>query len=77
MSRNKGKHVVPRQNGWAVKSAGASKAAKVFNTKDEAVKYARDSAKKDNGELYVHRKDGTIGERKSYGNEPCPPKDKK
>ncbi len=74
----KGKHVVPRQDGgWAVKTTGASRASKVFEKKDDAVKYARDSAKKVHGELYVHGKDGTIKERRSYGNDPCPPKDKK
>lgn len=74
----KGKHVVPRQNGgWAVKTAGTSRAGKVFENKVDAVKYARNSAKKTNGELYVHGKDGTIKERRSYGNDPFPPRDKK
>lgn len=74
----KGKHVVPRQRGgWAVKTAGNTRAGKVFENKAEAVKYARDAAKKLNGELYVHGKDGTIKERRSYGDDPFPPRDKK
>lgn len=74
----KGKHVVPRQpGGWAVKTAGKSRAGRVFETKADAVKYARDAAKKEQGELYVHGKDGTIQERRSYGNDPFPPRDQK
>jgi hypothetical protein len=71
------RHVVPRQDGWAVKKSGATRASKVFDTQTDAIKFARGQAKKDNGELYVHRKDGTIRQRDSYGNDPNPPKDKK
>lgn len=69
----KGKHVVPRHDGWAVRSSGASRAAKVFDNRQEAVSYARGLAKKAHGELYVHGKDGTIKERRSYGNDPVHP----
>jgi len=75
---SKDKHVVPKQEGgWAVRSAGAARAARVFETRDKAVAYARTAAKKEHGELYVHGKDGTIKERRSYGNDPFPPRDKK
>lgn len=74
----KGKHVVPRkEGGWAVKTAGKARAGKVFENKTDAVKYARDSARKERGELYVHGRDGTIKERRSYGKDPFPPRDKK
>ncbi|MEM6797092.1 MAG: DUF2188 domain-containing protein [Acidobacteriota bacterium] len=69
----KGKHVVSRPRGWAVVTAGKSRAGKVFETQDAAVRYARDAAKRVHGELYVHRKDGTIQERRSYENESAPP----
>ncbi len=38
--------------------------------------YARDLAKKQEAELVVHKKNGTISEKDSYGEDPCPPKDK-
>lgn len=77
MSKN-AKHVVPSQRGgWAVRSAGASKAGRVFDSKKQAVDYARGVAKNAHGELYIHGKDGTIKERRSYGNDPLPPRDKK
>lgn len=72
----KGTHVVPRDDGWAVKKEGASRASKNFTTQADAVKYAKEKAQKEKAELYVHRRDGTICERKSYGNDPFPPKDK-
>ncbi|MEM9294034.1 MAG: DUF2188 domain-containing protein [Acidobacteriota bacterium] len=75
---NKNKHVVPRQvGGWAVKTAGKTRATRVFPRKEDAIKYARDAAKRVHGELYVHGKDGTIKERRSYGNDPFPPRDKR
>jgi hypothetical protein len=49
----------------------------VFENKAAAVQYAREVAKKGHGELYVHGKDGTIKERRSYGKDPFPPRDKK
>ncbi|NMW21429.1 MAG: DUF2188 domain-containing protein [Chlorobiaceae bacterium] len=67
------RHVVPRQGGWAVKKSGASRASKVFDTQEDAITYGRSQAKKESGELYVHRKDGTILKRDSYGHAPNPP----
>ncbi|WP_436355503.1 DUF2188 domain-containing protein [Brevundimonas sp. CEF1] len=70
-----GKHVVPRANGeWAVRNSGATRATKVFDTQAAAIKFGRNAAKKDGVEFYVHRKDGTIRERDSYGRDPHPPK---
>jgi hypothetical protein len=28
-------------------------------------------------ELFIHRENGMIRERNSYGNDPCPPRDKR
>ena len=75
---SKGKHVVPSQRGgWAVRSTGARRAARVFNNKKQAVEFAREFAQKESGELYVHGRDGTIKERRSYGKDPFPPKETK
>jgi hypothetical protein len=72
----KNPHVVPHPDGWGVKKEGASRASRVFNTQAEAIDYARDQAKRDHSELFVHGEDGRIRQRDSYGNDPCPPKDK-
>ncbi len=62
---------------WDVKKGGSDEATKHFDTKKPAVDFARDHAKKQEAELVVHNKDGRISGRDSYGNDPCPPKDKK
>ncbi len=74
----KSAHVVPNPNGgWAVRRAGAARASRTFATQNDAEDYARDFAKKEHLELYIHRRDGTIRAKNSYGNDPHPPKDKR
>lgn len=67
---NKDKHVISSQKGWAVRTAGALRAARVFDTKARAVSYAKDFAKRARSALYVHRKDGLVAEMLDYGNDP-------
>ena len=42
---------------------GSARAARVFDTQDAAVEYAREKAKREGTELYVHGRDGTIRQR--------------
>jgi len=70
-------HITPHPDGWQVKKEGAERASKVTETKKEAVEAGRDAAKKEQSELVIHRKDGTIQDKDSYGNDPHPPKDTK
>lgn len=71
-------HVVPsKSGGWAVKKSGAARASRVFDSKDKANSYARDISRKEKTELFIHKKDGTIQNRNSYGNDPFPPRDRK
>jgi hypothetical protein len=71
----KSQHVVPRTDGgWAVRKSGAARASKLFTNQREAVKYARDVAQKEGADMYLHRSDGTIQDRSSYGNDPHPAK---
>lgn len=67
----KDRHVVPNSDkGWSVRRSGAARASRVFDTQAQAIDYARSQAKKDKAELYIHKKDGTIRDRDSYGNDP-------
>ena len=68
-------HTVPTDNGWANKVGG--KAVSNHRTKEKAVEVGRSTAKKNESEHVIHKKDGTIGEKNSYGNDPNPPKDQK
>ena len=70
----KGQHVVPRGGRWSVRRAGAARASSTFDTQAEAIERARDLAKSQGTEVYIHSKDGRIRERNSYGNDPYPPK---
>ncbi|MCC6735663.1 MAG: DUF2188 domain-containing protein [Bauldia sp.] len=54
------------RGGWAVHVAGADRASRVFKTQEEATRYGRQMARRENGEFYVHGRDGTVRERNSY-----------
>lgn len=70
-------HVVKIPSGkWAVKKGGSSKATKLHDTQKEAIDHGRKIAKNQKAELYIHDAGGQIREKNSYGNDPCPPKDK-
>jgi hypothetical protein len=71
-------HVVPNSyGGWDAKRNNAQKASKHFDTKQDAMDWARQKAKQEGAELIPHRKDGKIQNPNSYGKDPNPPKDKK
>src|SRR6185436_15690394 len=66
-------HVVPRNEGWVVRREGTTRATSVHSTQRDAVQAARKIARHHNGELIIHRRDGRIRERDSYGTDPFPP----
>lgn len=69
----KNQHVVPRGNKWAVQGANNEKATRIVNTQKEAIHIAREIAMNQNSELLIHRPNGQIRARDSYGNDPYPP----
>lgn len=73
MSR-KGQHVVPNGGKWSVRKAGSSRATSTHSTQADAIQAAREIAKNQKTELYIHGVDGRIRERNSYGSDPFPPK---
>ena len=70
----KSQHVVPRDGKWAVRRTGAVRASRKFDTQREAIEAARDIARSQGTELYIHGQDGRIRERNSYGKDSFPPK---
>lgn len=67
----KGQHVVPSPSGgWSVRKTGSSKATKTFPSKQDAIDAAREIARNQKTELYVHGRDGRIRQRDSYGSDP-------
>lgn len=70
----KNQHVVPRGNNWAVQGAGNEKATRIVSTQAEAIAIAREISINQKSELFIHRSNGQIRERNSYGEDNFPPK---
>lgn len=77
MTKKRDIHFVPHDDGWATKKKSGERAGSVHDIKAEALEQGRDQVKRERVELVIHRKDGTIQDSDSYGNDPNPPKDRK
>ena len=77
MAKGKNQHVVKHQDGWAVKGEGNTKATKVTETQAQAIKVAESIARNQKSDTKIHGQDGKIRAGNSYGNDTCPPKDRK
>ena len=73
----KNQHVVPKGKDWAVKGAGNERATAIVPTQAAAIKIARDIAINQKTEVVIHRSNGIIRDKDSYGHDSNPPKDKK
>lgn len=66
-------HVLPNPSGgWSVKKGGAFKATKTFPTQKDAIRFARKVSKNQGSELYIHKRDGTVRSKDSYGSDDAP-----
>nr|WP_314717144.1 DUF2188 domain-containing protein [uncultured Fretibacterium sp.] len=82
MAKGKNQHVVKHPDGWApdgwaVKGEGNSRATKVTRTQAQAIEVAENIARTQKSDTKIHGMDGKIRAGNSYGNDPCPPRDKK
>lgn len=59
----KSHHVLPHENSWVVKRAGAARVSGIYDTQSDAVTAAKIIAKNNNSEVFIHGKDGRIRER--------------
>ncbi len=73
----KNQHVVPVGNDWGVRGEGNERLTRIHDTQAEAIEDARDIAINQRSEVVIHRRDGRIRDKDSYGNDPFPPRDKK
>ena len=65
-------HVVPNSSGekWVV-SQERAEFRRVFETKDEAVEFAKERARKEElGQVKVHKQDGNMEYESTYGEDP-------
>jgi hypothetical protein len=77
MSQKKDIHTVPAGDKWAVKREGNKNPLSEHRTKAAAEKQGTTVARRDKVDHVIHRRDGTIQDSDSYGNDPNPPKDQK
>lgn len=71
----KDQHVTPHPyGGWQVKGAGNTRATVRTSTQREAAAIARSIAINQSSERIIHRPNGQIRAKNSYGNDPFPPK---
>jgi len=73
----KSQHVVPVDGEWAVRGEGNSRLTSIHDTQAEAIEAAREIAINQGTEVVIHRRDGRIRDKDSYGNDPFPPRDTK
>jgi isopentenyl diphosphate isomerase/L-lactate dehydrogenase-like FMN-dependent dehydrogenase len=77
MANKKNVSVQPTGDGdWGAKREGADRYSRRCDTQKEAIETGRRMAQDTKGELTIRGTNGQIREKRSYGNDPCPPKDK-
>ena len=70
---NATQHVIKHPDGgWSVKKGGSDRATKIFQTQKEAIAWGVAVSKNQGAELFIHREDGLIREKSSYGRDPHP-----
>lgn len=72
MTPYRDQHVVAEEGGWAVRASGSQRATSVHRTQKAAIAAARDIARKQGADLFIHDRDGRIRVRRSYGDDPFP-----
>lgn len=64
-------HVMTRiGGGWSVQREGASRATGTYDSKNQAIKHAREAARSAGGDLVIHSRDGLVQDSMTY-----PPRD--
>jgi len=69
----KNQHVVPANGRWGVRGEGNGRLTSIHDTQSQAEEVARDIAINQRSEVVIHRPDGRIRDKNSYGNDPYPP----
>ena len=59
-------HVVPHEDGWAVRGEGNSRITASYRYQDDAIARARQIAKNYGSDVVIHGRDGRIRDQMSY-----------
>ena len=61
---------MPYNGKWEVRGARNEKVRSIHNTQKEAINAAQQIAQNQQSEVVIHRPDGTIRDKDSYGSDP-------
>jgi phosphatidylserine decarboxylase len=67
-------HVVPSPTGWKVKKTGQEAVTEVFETRRQAVDYARALSQNKRVNLVIHSRNGRIEMKDKFGRDPNIPR---
>lgn len=67
MSKNSYHVIAKIDGGWSVKRTGAERATRTFATQKDAIAFGRNISRSHATELIVHRKDGRLSSKESFG----------
>jgi len=70
----KNQHVVPHDGEWAVRGEGNQRVTSTHHTQEEARQAARNIAINQQSEVVIHRPNGQIRDKDSYGPDSFPPR---
>ena len=59
-------HVVPYEDGWAVRGEGNERVTATYKYQSEAIERAKTIARNYKSDVIIHRENGTIRDRVSY-----------
>jgi hypothetical protein len=68
----KNQHVLPDGGEWAVRGAGNERVSSIHPTQAGAQRAAREIVINQWSEVVIHRPDGRIRDKNSYGHDPSP-----
>lgn len=77
MAKKDNYHVVPHNDGWAVRREGAERVSSQHDTQADAIRAGQNLAQNNQSDLRIHRPNGQIRDSDSYGSDPNPPRDRK
>ncbi len=66
-----------KDDSWTVKGEGDLRASCLHKTQQAAIEAGRPLAQDNKSELVIHDRENRIRDKDSYGNDDCPPRDKK
>lgn len=67
-------HTVPDANGLGWKNVSGGETISRHHTKGAAIESGRQTAQQEKAEHVIHKRDGKISEKNSYGNDKFPPR---